>query len=94
MSSIVKVPDYLNLLVIHQKPQGCHKGIRASICFKYIKKDKDRARVNIFEYGFQEDIDFASFSTKSTGGRPSTDYALSIDCAKEISMLQRNEKGR
>ena len=26
------------------------------------------------------------------GGRPLTEYALSIDCAKEISMVEGNEK--
>lgn len=28
------------------------------------------------------------------GGRPAIDYALALDCAKEISMLQRSEKGK
>tara|TARA_B100000378_G_scaffold70854_1_gene54085 strand:+ start:14316 stop:15020 length:705 start_codon:yes stop_codon:yes gene_type:complete len=59
-----------------------------------VKSDFSHWCKRMFEYGFQEDIDFASFSTKSTGGRPSTDYALSIDCAKEISMLQRTEVGK
>jgi anti-repressor protein len=48
----------------------------------------------MFEYGFEEGKDFSSFLTESTGGRPSTDYALNLDCAKEISMLQRTEKGK
>jgi anti-repressor protein len=46
------------------------------------------------EYGFDDGTDFASFLTESTGGRPSTDATLSIDMAKEICMLQRNEKGK
>lgn len=46
------------------------------------------------EYGFEEGQDFSPFLTESTGGRPAQDAALSIDMAKEICMLQRNEKGK
>ena len=46
------------------------------------------------EYGFEEGIDFIPFSEESTGGRPSQDHAIKIDMAKEISMIQRNEKGK
>ncbi|HBD64082.1 MAG TPA: hypothetical protein DC038_06540 [Clostridiales bacterium] len=46
------------------------------------------------EYGFTENIDFSSILSGSTGGRPSTDHQLTIDMAKEIAMLQRNEKGK
>jgi anti-repressor protein len=48
----------------------------------------------MFEYGFEEDKDFTPISGKSTGGRPSVDYALSLDCAKGISMIQRTPKGK
>lgn len=46
------------------------------------------------EYGFSEGIDFYSFLSKSTGGRPAQDAQLTIDMAKEICMLQRNDKGK
>ena len=46
------------------------------------------------EYGFIEGRDFSSILSKSTGGRPSTDHALSIPMAKELCMLQRNEQGK
>lgn len=49
------------------------------------------------EYGFTEGEDFIGFSEKSdkpTGGRPSTDHQLTIPMAKEICMLQRNDKGK
>lgn len=46
------------------------------------------------EYGFTEGTDFWTFLTESTGGRPGGDAALTIDMAKEIAMLQRNEKGK
>lgn len=51
----------------------------------------------MIEYGFVENIDFIGLSQKSEkpqGGRPTQDHALKIDMAKEISMIQRNEKGK
>lgn len=46
------------------------------------------------EYGFSEGTDFCSFLSESTGGRRGQDAAVTIDMAKEICMLQRNEKGK
>lgn len=46
------------------------------------------------EYGFEDGKDFCTNLFESTGGRPSTDHVLKIDMAKEISMIQRNEKGK
>jgi len=48
----------------------------------------------MFNYGFKKDVDFTLLSRKSTGGRPSVTYVLTLDCAKSISMLQRTEIGR
>ena len=49
------------------------------------------------EYGFTESVDFLGFtqiSVKPQGGRPSQDHELTIEMAKELCMLQRNEKGK
>lgn len=46
------------------------------------------------EYGFEEGKDFRGFFRESSGGRPARDAELTIDMAKEICMLQRNEKGK
>lgn len=51
----------------------------------------------IEEYDFQENQDFMSFTQKRVkpkSGRPSTEYHLTLDMAKELSMVERNEKGR
>lgn len=48
-------------------------------------------------YGFTENVDFIGLSQKSEkpiGGRPTVDHALTLDMAKEISMIQRTEKGK
>ncbi len=52
---------------------------------------------DMIQYGFIENVDFTSFTekrVKPSGGRPSIDHALKLDMAKEVSMIQRTEKGR
>lgn len=49
------------------------------------------------EYGFVENIDFVRVTQKcpTPGGIQNiTDHAMSLDMAKEISMIQRTEKGK
>ena len=46
------------------------------------------------EYGFMEGIDFSSFLSESTGGRPAADHQLTIDMAKQLCMIQRTDIGR
>ncbi|WP_051867843.1 antA/AntB antirepressor family protein [Vibrio sp. ER1A] len=48
----------------------------------------------IEEFGFSENLDFSSAVGKSSGGRPATEYTISIDMAKELCMLERSEIGR
>lgn len=46
------------------------------------------------EYGFSEGQDFWTKMSESTGGRPSTEYDITIDMAKEICMIQRTPEGK
>ncbi|EJU34700.1 antA/AntB antirepressor family protein [Capnocytophaga sp. CM59] len=51
----------------------------------------------IEEYGFIENQDyevFAQIGENSNGGRPSKEYALTLDMAKELSMVEKTEKGK
>ena len=52
----------------------------------------------MIEYGFSENVDFVVtdiFVPNSKGGKQTqVDHHIKIDMAKEISMLQRNEKGK
>lgn len=48
----------------------------------------------IEEFGFMEGVDFSPNLGKSTGGRQAIEYTITMDMAKELSMLQRNEKGK
>lgn len=53
----------------------------------------------MFEYGFTENTDFEATNffvnhPNGIGGTTVKDYALTLDCAKEIAMLQRSERGK
>ncbi len=54
---------------------------------------KDR----IHQFDFVEGTDFQSFSAfseKPTGGRPAKEYVLTMDMAKELSMVERTPRGK
>lgn len=54
-------------------------------------------KTRIEKYGFIENQDFEvfnNFGENPSGGRPLIEYALTIDCAKELSMVEGNEKGK
>ena len=72
------------------------QAVSARELYSYLEIDSNFTTwcVRMFEYGFEEGLDFIPILEESTGGRPSKDYALTIECAKEISMLQRSEKGK
>ncbi|HEI6819311.1 TPA: antA/AntB antirepressor family protein [Yersinia enterocolitica] len=56
-------------------------------------------RIRITEYGFIENQDFILLpktgeQRKGRGGHNRKDYHLTLDTAKELAMVERNEKGR
>lgn len=56
-------------------------------------------RLRIAEYGFTENQDFILLPSpgeqrKGRGGHNRKDYHLTLDTAKELAMVERNEKGR
>lgn len=53
----------------------------------------------MIEYGFTENTDFVLVSEKTessniTGFKVTQDHAIKLDMAKELAMIQRNEKGK
>lgn len=48
----------------------------------------------IEKYGLIENYDFLIILSKTPNGRPLTEYALTIDAAKELSMVEGNAKGK
>lgn len=57
------------------------------------KHFNDWVKARIEDYGFAEGTDFYTEKCK-TGGRPRVDYLLTVDMAKELSMVERTDRGR
>jgi phage anti-repressor protein len=63
-----------------------HRALRISTLFRvWIKR--------MFDYGFVDGVDYKVNIFDTPSGQHSKDYALTIDCAKHISMIQRSEIG-
>lgn len=61
-------------------------------------KFADWIRIRIDEYGFVEGEDFKEvflkFENNPSGGRPTRNYHLTLDTAKELAMVEKNDRGR
>jgi anti-repressor protein len=57
-------------------------------------KFADWVKNRIEKYGFIEGQDFCTLSKSLENGGSTKDYYISIDMAKELSMVENNEKGR
>ncbi|WP_252120398.1 antA/AntB antirepressor family protein [Symbiopectobacterium purcellii] len=74
--------------------------VNARDLHEFLKVGKDFSnwiKDRIKQYGFVENIDYVVFANSGenpNGGRPVKEYAISIDMAKELSMVERNEKGK
>ena len=62
--------------------------------FLEVKTPYDKWIRRMIEYGFSAGQDFSTKMSESTGGRPRLNHILSLDMAKEISMIQRTDKGK
>lgn len=49
---------------------------------------------NMTAYGFAENVDYVSLTKNLVNGGRSTDHQLTIQMAKELCMIQRNERGK
>ncbi|WP_218925577.1 antA/AntB antirepressor family protein [Bacillus cereus] len=65
-----------------------HEGLKVKTRFN------DWVVRQVEKYSFEESEDFYSFLSKSTGGRPTQEYILKLNMAKELAMVENNEQGR
>ncbi|SEI82818.1 anti-repressor protein [Azotobacter beijerinckii] len=92
MSSTALIP------VFNGELDGCHQQLcDARDLHQFLQVGRDFSnwiKARIEQYGFIDGEDFSPILAKSTGGRPSQEYHLSIDMAKELAMVENNDQGR
>jgi phage anti-repressor protein len=88
-----------NITIIEHKELKRAVSARELYEFLEIKEDFTNWFKRMVEYGFENITDYIIYAENSVNsenrrGRPSVDYLMTIEMAKEISMLQRTEKGK
>lgn len=87
------------LIKIHETKQG-GKCVSARDLHEYLSSKQDFSdwiKKKIKKYGFTENVDYTSFHKKmerENGGTTRLEYAISMDMAKELAMVEGNEKGK
>ena len=89
MNELIKISDHDGKKAVSAR--DLHTFLESKREFATWVKDR------IKKYGLVENQDyvvFDDFVKNPLGGRPQTEYALSIDCAKELAMVEGNAKGK
>lgn len=74
------------------KSQGGKDVVSARILWEFLCVSTEFAKWfsrRVEEYGFKEGVDFSSFKTESTGGRPAIDYCLSLCMAQRLQEIDK-----
>jgi anti-repressor protein len=86
MNNLIPIKEYQGRKVV---------SARELHAFLESKKDfSDWIKQRVQKYGLVDRVDFTTFQGKSTGGRPQVEYALTLEAAKELAMVEGNSKGK
>ena len=86
----------MELIKLTKNPQGIETvNARELHAFLEVKtRFNDWIANRISEFGFSENKDFVSLTENLVSGGKQNVFHISIDMAKELSMLERNDKGK
>jgi anti-repressor protein len=92
----LKVIEQNGLIKIYETEAGervvdareLHEGLESKQDFS------DWAKARLSDCDAVDGIDFTIILGKSNGGRPSKEYTLKLETAKEMAILERNEQGK
>jgi phage anti-repressor protein len=93
-------PDALIVVGSTQLSEGSVPTVNARELHAFLRVGKDFSswiKDRIEAYGFEEGKDFVcspKLGSKRRGGHNRFDYHLTLDMAKELSMVERNERGK
>lgn len=83
------------MLRFFQKNDAGQQTVNARDLHEFLESKQEFSnwiKARIQDYGFVEGKDFLIILSKSAGGRPSKEYHISLDMAKELSMVELNER--
>ncbi len=101
MDIIIKMTvsiDYAKLILTLVKIFG-NSGVRPRDLHEFLEVGRDFSnwfKDRVEKYGFEEGEDFSPILANSIEsiGRPKKEYIIKMDMAKELAMVENNEKGR
>ncbi|MGL3805883.1 antA/AntB antirepressor family protein [Paeniglutamicibacter sp. R2-26] len=98
MSNVIELVASNALIPVTKQEGSISVSLRDLHQFLEVSKDFTNWAKQMFDYGFTEHEDyvevFAQKGENPSGGRPARNWAISLDMAKELSMIQRTEKGK
>lgn len=94
-------------LIKISKDENGKDAVSARELYRFLISESDQNKVGekftdwikrALSYGFEKGVDYEAVAvfipaSNGIGGTNKTDYVLTIECAKQISMIQRNDKG-
>lgn len=86
MNEIIKIEEHDGVQFVNARELHSNLGVGRDFS-NWIKE-------RIEKYGFVEGKDFTPNSAKSNGGRPSIEYLVTVSMAKELAMVENNNRGR
>lgn len=94
--SVLQRSEKVNITIIEHKELKRAVSARELYEFLEIQTRFNDWIERMVEYGFEENTDYIvilknEYNSSLSGGRPSKEYFLTIEMAKEISMLQRSD---
>lgn len=84
------------LIPIYQTA-GCDPAVSARDLHAFLESRQDFTtwiKDRLAKYGFTEGVDFSLILGRSANNRQTTEYALTLDTAKELAMVEANAKGQ
>ncbi|MDK8716995.1 antA/AntB antirepressor family protein [Corynebacterium pseudodiphtheriticum] len=84
------------LIPVHTNPDGGNVVMGRDLHeFLEVRRDYTSWFKQMTDYGFSAGQDFLNNSVQNSNrGRPKQDHIITLDMAKEISMIQRTERGK
>ncbi len=87
----------MSIALVPIKNDNGHQYVNGRDLHQALEVSKDFSswmKYKIEQYSFIEQEDYIKMTSLSNGGRPKIEYILTINMAKELALVERNEKGK